>query len=67
MSYVICDTVLSWLATVKKIHNFDIKTIKCDNASENKTLLAEVNKNATLKIKFEITALKEIYYYVGQS
>jgi hypothetical protein len=52
----LCDTVLSWLATVKKILNLDIKTINCDNAGENKRLLAEVEKSATLKVKFEITA-----------
>ena len=47
------DTVISWINDLSKV--FTVKTIKCDNAGENKDLQKLVKENK-LDIKFEYSA-----------
>jgi transposase InsO family protein len=48
--------VIQWIQQIHKTTKVQIKTIRCDNAGENKSLQQKIQADKTLNIKFEFTA-----------
>jgi transposase InsO family protein len=50
------QTVMGWVTKMKKEHNLDIKSLRCDNSGENQKLRELIKLDKEMNIKFEFTA-----------
>jgi hypothetical protein len=50
------ETVIKWINEIHKTTTVKIKSIRCDNAGENKSLQNQIESKKDLNIKFEFTA-----------